>query len=192
MLSAKHCKNEVGCLDATCDVQEVLIGAFLGDGGVLYTGGGASINHGIEQYNAQFCILGTLTVDTARDFQVYLVNRIKETIDQDKQIRPYLCEWPFPTKRINVGITVLDENGNLQTGGDVTSVICYKNKIKYSSAKKYTCQPQPCCCNGKNIADMTPYEDLKFVNLKEESYRDACRIVQKKWPEVFNKTKSTR
>ncbi len=92
---------------------------------ISYSGGGgqylSQINKLIFYYTSQT----PFTVESARKNYLEATSIILETINRDKKIRPYLCEYPFTIDNIRLSISYWPKSNKPE---GISSHVMYSNK----------------------------------------------------------------
>lgn len=68
------------------------------------TGGGGGGYKGIKCFVQYFYKVGSFTQDQARNLIIQLTNDYLQIINSDKDLEPFLYEYPFPSKGIDIAI----------------------------------------------------------------------------------------
>ena len=87
--------------------------------GLYCEGSGGKQAYDIQSYRLQFRIVEKGTIERARELIVKITEMFKEEINNDKDVRPYLREYPFPHERIEIRISFSDEKGYRYKDGSV-------------------------------------------------------------------------
>ncbi len=69
---------------------------------LIGTGGGMMYN--VRMMAMKFYFYKELDLVTVRELMVYTINTYLNAINEDEEIRPYLCEFPFTVKNIEITI----------------------------------------------------------------------------------------
>ncbi|MBA2369878.1 MAG: hypothetical protein H0V82_12805 [Candidatus Protochlamydia sp.] len=139
------------------------------------SGKSGRLKNKIEETKISFYTQRRATIEEARALQVYVMEKLVQKINDDKQLHPYFFEEPFTFKRVDISIDFNDPYNRSYYDGTVTQVqninelarnIENRNKIFYSAKNPFT----------KEIYDLLiePYEEA--VRLAE--------ITQLKFPYV--------
>ncbi len=122
-------------------------------------GSGGGFAHDVEEIDVKFFAYEPATIEEARALEVTLTEKLLKKINEHEKIRPYLREYPFPSNRAEVSVSFHKRNGDYYTDGSVAYVSQIRNKIGYCAADPKT---------------------EKFIDLLEEPYEDALKLVQQK------------
>jgi hypothetical protein len=95
-------------------------------------GDGGSMPSVVNSVYVQFQIFHRATIEEARLLEVFAVERLTEMINAHEKIRPYLCEFPFPSSRVEIGLTFCLPSGLSFADGTVASVMQTRGNIRYS------------------------------------------------------------
>lgn len=121
-----------------------------------YIGGGGSMRNDVEKVDVFFTTERKMTLNEAREIEVYMLKRLMELINGDEKLRPFLREYPFPSNRICIRVTGLDRTGSHFNDGSVCYVFSCKGNLYYNY-----CDP----ISGN------------LIDLHEEPFSDAVKIV---------------
>jgi hypothetical protein len=124
-------------------------------------GSGGSMPYDVEEISVQLSAYRSATVEEARELEVILTEKFVQVINAHEKIRPFLREYPFPSSRADVSISFEKPRKKKSSvpEDDITFVFQAKNKIFY---QKYV-----------------PGSRYGYVDIKEEPYEEARKIVQK-------------
>ena len=114
----------------------------------------------IEQIEIYFFARRRATIEEARALHVYVMEKLIQTVNEDKELNPYFFERPFTFKRIDISIDFKEPKFGNYFDGTVTRVLNInelagavenRNKIFYEAEDPFT----------GNIYDLLvePYED---------------------------------
>jgi len=123
--------------------------------------GGSMINGTVNKVNAAYISHEKVDIDAARRLFVTIAEGYISRYNQNEQIRPYLCTYPFTIDNFKVRIAFEDKPGpySQRVGGGYVAFIFNipgKNRLYY---------------------DLYNHETGKFVSLHDESYDTAREIV---------------
>jgi hypothetical protein len=145
---------------------------------------GGSMPNKVEEIRVCFDLQKKAGIDLARELVVKAVERLTELVNNHEKIRPYLAEYPFPQKRIEIMISFQDKNGRKRRDGSVCKVLQVHNKLIYKTAvmKKEFWPGTVDARDPKNIIKHPDREVWveRFEYIHEEPYEEALRIVQEK------------
>lgn len=105
-----------------------------------------------------FQIHGPLTKDKLREILVDCVEEFLSQINSDEKLRPFLKNYPFTPKEINIAIFVVDDTGRKIYDPSITVASAYHGKIWYDTV---------------DIND-----NFGYKSSTEEDYKTARKIVQ--------------
>jgi hypothetical protein len=103
----------------------------------------------IQSVTLRFLSYHVLNVDEARILYVEMMEEFLVRINQNDQIRPYLHDYPFGIKNMELTIGFDDTNGDILGDGHVAMVFIGKNEMlryeAYNSITKefYTIHKEP-------------------------------------------------
>ncbi len=112
----------------------------------------------VKKVNATYLSFAKLSVNEARNLYVEVVEGYLERFNRDEQIRPYLHNYPFTIENMKLMITFKDEYHRRRDGEDVTLMFMARGNLVYYCSYDY--------------------EKEDFVDLHEEPYEEAVRIVR--------------
>lgn len=121
---------------------------------------GGEMPYDVEVISVKLVAYRAATIEEAREFEILLTEKFAQIINAHEKIRPFLRECPFPSNRAHVAISFRKprKKGSFSPEDDVTFVFQAKNKIFYQKD--------------------TPGTLYGYVNLKDEPYEEARKIVQ--------------
>ncbi len=118
------------------------------------SGGGFAKN--VDQIAIKFVAYRRATVEEARELEVSLIKNLLERINTDKRIKPYLSEYPFKAKNLDISVSFRKKNAGRYLDESVALVFLARGKIFYDYINPKT-------------------EEL--VTIMNESYEEALKIV---------------
>lgn len=127
--------------------------------GFICTATGGSMPNDIESIYVNFTSKKMATFDEAREYEVLLIEGLMKLINADETIRPYLRNYPFPTKRVNISISFEAPTKKEEEQQYVSHIFQARNLLFY-----------------RNCAPVEKYRDADFT----EPYSEAYQIVKKK------------
>jgi hypothetical protein len=125
---------------------------------LMLSGYGGAMVGDIQSVTLRFLSYHVLNVDAARILYVEMMEEFLVRINQNDKIRPYLHDYPFGIKNMELTIGFDDTNGDILGDGHVAHMFISRNDTLYYEAYNH--------------------ETEKFYNLHKENYRDALKIVQ--------------
>ena len=128
-------------------------------------GSGGSMPHDVESIDVKFTMYKRATIEEARELVVMATRKLQRIVNTHEKIRPYLREYPFSSKRVEISLSFCKKNHEQYTDGSVAYVLHTFN-IPYE-------RNLICYC-----AEDTQIDDL--VDLLDESYEEAEKIVDNK------------
>jgi len=114
---------------------------------------GGKMPYDIEEVGISFSIQRQLNLDEARFLEISLIEDFLNRINSNEEIRPFLREYPFTSKRVNISIACIDSQGKF-----------YRTPLTYISN-----------INGK-IYYKIDVPKGTFIKVKEESFEEAQRL----------------
>lgn len=124
------------------------------------TGGGMPYN--VESIFVSFISLEPASINKARELELFCINKLLRIVNNSKKLRPYLSDYPFTYKNIDISIVFLDQSGDYHQDGEVSHVFRAKNKVFY-----YKKDPK----TRKQVSSFeeTFEEALEIINQKNDS-----------------------
>lgn len=107
---------------------------------LILLGSGGSMMDEITEISLMFETYRKVDIDEARRLCVRLVEELKDSVNNNESLKPYLKPYPFPSEGMKVSILFLDDDGGvvsygcvyLGTGG-VSSVSAHDSFVFYAS-----------------------------------------------------------
>jgi len=121
-------------------------------------GSGGSMPFDIMSITIKLISHKIVTMDEARELEVNLIEKFLKIINSHEKIRPYLREYPFPASRADIMISFRNKNNRRQPEG-ISLIFQARNQIFY---------------------EVNDSKTDRLVNVGEESYDEALKIVQEK------------
>jgi len=118
---------------------------------------GTSMPDTIHKFNLTFVTYQNLNVNQARILFINSTQKLLDRVNVNRQIRPYLNNYPFNAKNLDFTIMFEDIRGNFVNPPHIAFVSLTDGKIRY------------------NIND--PITD-EFNKIHSETYEEALRIVR--------------
>ncbi|CCB90056.1 hypothetical protein [Simkania negevensis] len=118
-------------------------------------GFGGAIHEQVEELSLSFECCRTMSIDEYRDLLVHCAEDFLDQVNSNEEIRPYLQNYPFSSKNIDLTIYVHSENKKRFDVGQLSCLAIQKEKIVYY------------------------YRDSEYTIelLKAEAYEEAKKIV---------------
>ncbi len=129
-------------------------------------GSGGSMPYDIREISIKFIAYRRATIEEARELEVKVTESFINAINSHENIRPYLREYPFNNKRVEVSISFCKYDYVGYKDGSVSHVFQTRNKIFYNGEDPLTEQ---------------------LYHLEEEPYEEALKIVQNESGHHFRK-----
>lgn len=127
------------------------------DFNLICIGDGGAMPHDVEKVIIMFSAYRKTTIEEARELEVGAVQRFLQLINAHEKIRPYLREYPFTPKRVEISISFQKKNNSHYADGSVAFIYQTNNKIVYRSVDPKT---------------------QELVALADETYEEALKLVQ--------------
>ena len=125
------------------------------------TGGRFAKNVGKIELN--FIAYRKGTIEEARTLEVKMIETLLAQVNAHEKIRPFLIEYPFISKDINISVAFRKEDASSRIDGSVVYAFLARGNLIY------------CAKDPKNE---------QLIDILEEPYEDALKIVYGKSPEV--------
>ncbi len=114
-------------------------------------GSGSQMMNQIEMLALAFDYFQPLDIDSARPLLITAADKFLKEINEDESIRPYLSNYPFEPKNIEIIMYLYQPNRTIVPDGDLTVIDLEQGKCRYK-------------INGP---------DDRFHTILEETYEDA-------------------
>ncbi|MCE5316246.1 MAG: hypothetical protein LLG04_02645 [Parachlamydia sp.] len=127
---------------------------------------GGKMTNGIEEIGAKFIYFDPTTMESARNYEVFLADRILTAINSDLRLRPYLKEYPFPPSRLKICLQFRTKKHRCYDDGSLAHVTLENNVLSYFRI---------------NPKDVPEWRKSEFVDVKlfaKESYVDALEAIR--------------
>ncbi len=122
-------------------------------------GTGGRFAYTVAGINISFVAYRKGTTEEARTLEVKMIETLLSRINADEKVRPFLSEYPFKSKDLHISIAFQKKDGTYYGGESIVYVSHIKNKLFY---------------------DIEDPKTKKLVDILEEPYEDALKIVQRK------------
>ena len=129
--------------------------------GLSLMGTGGGMMRQIHTLAMSFQCYDHLTIDQARELLVYCSEKYLYEINSNEQIRPYLQNYPFKVKNIEIRIFVYKSSEHPVPPGGLSVVTAVNGLLEYE-----TSQPHP----------------PRLKTIHEETYEQALRILSERHP----------
>ena len=93
------------------------------------------MTNGIEEIGARFKAFCPTTVETARNYELFLVEKVLNAINRDVRLKPYLKENPFPVSRLKIYLEFRTNKDFWYTDGSLDHVTLENNVLTYFRIK---------------------------------------------------------
>lgn len=129
---------------------------------------GGKLTQGVEEIGAKFLAFGPTTREEARKYELFLADKILTAINGNSRLRPYLKEYPFPSKRLKICLQFrTDKHRFYYDGSSLAHVTLENNRLSYFRI---------------NPAEVPEWRKGEFVDIKlfaTESYSEAAEAIRK-------------
>lgn len=92
---------------------------------------GGNLTKGIEEIGATFIAFCPATVEKARMFELFIVEKLLNAVNNEPKLRPYLKEYPFPTSRLKICLQFRTKTNFWYTNGSMDNVTMENDVISY-------------------------------------------------------------
>ncbi|MCB1067832.1 MAG: hypothetical protein KDK56_06565 [Simkania sp.] len=128
-------------------------------------GSGGAMMHDVKVMALSFNCYRPLSIDESRELVINCVNEYLKSVNENKEIRPYLHNFPFNEQNIELVIFIFEDNKFTKIqSGQVSSVSTLNGKIRY---KTRSAEDQ----YKREILHQETYEEALRI-LKEQSARE--------------------
>ena len=100
-------------------------------------GTGGQMMDDIQMMAMSFYYYQEVNLKTARELVVYVVREYLSSINGNKEIRPYLHEYPFTAKNVEIRIFVYNPDGSELPSDKIYCMECIDGQIKYYTRSDY-------------------------------------------------------
>jgi hypothetical protein len=126
--------------------------------GLIPAGSGGQMMDEIKMLMLGFDYRKIANIETARELLVYCVEEYLAEINTSEEIRPYLCNYPFTNKNIQIDICFFNPDGTYVPIDDIIIATADEGKIAYRISKP---------------------DRLGLQTIYQESYEEAVQKVKK-------------
>lgn len=128
---------------------------------ITTVGYGGRMMGDIQTVYLHFYCLANVDINEARKIYIECVERIKEAINNNMEIKPYLHTYPFTIEETDITINFIDASGSFISQKDSIAL------VSFAKSQIYYC-----------FYDTTLPFGGDFVDAHRESYEEALRIYQ--------------
>lgn len=114
-----------GITDATAKSLESKIDDF------YLIGTGGRMMHNIQMMEMSFVYYHEVDIQTARELLIYVINTYLKAINENKEVRPYLHEYPFTPKNVEIHIWIYEPDRSKVPRGKIEYVSAMNGLLKY-------------------------------------------------------------
>jgi hypothetical protein len=102
--------------------------------GLRLTGFGGEMSHEIQTFGLSFCVQHPLSLDAARVLYLEVLREFVTAVNQDRQIRPYLADYPLNPRHVEITLSLQDDSGKMRRDGSVCMIfnLPEMNRIQYN------------------------------------------------------------
>ena len=125
-------------IDYVVEIENAFIKEMEKRYGLSFTGSGGRMPYNVQKIEIIFSAFYPTTIEQAREIEVWGTKKILAMINQHEKLRPFLAEYPFTSKHIDISVAFLKDDGSRYTDGKVTYIFTANNKIFYRSAAMVT------------------------------------------------------
>jgi hypothetical protein len=138
-------------------ISNIVIKEMKRDYSLYCDGQGGGMPDNLRSIKVSFVAYRKGSIEEAREIEVKAIQRFIKLINEDEKLRPYLCEFPFPTRGIEVSLSFNQKNGSYYPD-NALAFITHINGILYYESRSLAMD--------------------KFTPLHQESFEEALKIVQ--------------
>ena len=95
----------------------------------------------IEEIGLEFEYFHLVNLEEARELLVYAIQVFLNNINSNKEVRPFLHNYPFTTKNIEIRIWISQKSGEDPPLGNIEFIALRQNKLTYQLTR--TIKPGP-------------------------------------------------
>ncbi|MBI3259664.1 MAG: hypothetical protein HYZ54_09350 [Ignavibacteriae bacterium] len=123
---------------------------------------GGRMMYSVEMMSMRFDYYHQITLEEARKLLVIAIKEYLSAINSDEKIRPYLKEYPFTAKNVEIGIFILQSNGSKVPPDKIYYISNMDDILSYYIAKQNGFSTRTAIC--------------------EESYEEALQLLGEPLP----------
>ena len=123
-------------------------------------GTGGRMMGDIQLLRITFQYFHLVNLEESRELLVYAIQTFLKNSNENKKIRPYLHNYPFTTKNIEITIWILQPDGHYPPQGDIKCIYLEDGTLKYELVAPEKFTPRPV--------------------LHEETYEEALKVLAEK------------
>ncbi len=150
-------------------------------GCIAYSTGG-SMPDKVRHISVGFHVYKSVTIEEARETFVLIKEKLIQLMNTHEGIRPYLINYPCTSDMAHINLAFYKKNGNRQPG---VAFVCEGKGILYYDTIAIETIPQTSiieASTGKISRTFPAREEERLVDLFEEPYEEALKIVRAKHP----------
>ncbi|MFT4553153.1 MAG: hypothetical protein ACI9S8_001789 [Chlamydiales bacterium] len=133
--------------------------------GLQVIGSGGAMMDNVKKINLHYTAYKRLSIQEARTLYIEVIEGLLEKVNTDDKLRPFLHNYPFEIKNLDISIRFEDSPGTRVPEDYVAFIFNNKDEIVFSA---YRLDPD---ARDKII-------DGKYYPLHKETYEEALRIEQ--------------
>ena len=151
------------------------------DFGMDCMGSGGSMPYNIRDIDVMLSIRKIASIEEARHLGVFGVQKLLKIINEHKNIRPFLYQYPFTAKDVCVSISFFNSDYRYSLDGNIASISLLHGKIFYDKVEIHKVQDPGLICGktGKHLRPPKEVEDETLVTILKETYEEAEAIIEK-------------
>ena len=119
---------------------------------LLPCGSGGQISHGVKKLSLSFFYREPIEIEQGRELLIAGVNKFVAAVNADEHIRPYLVNYPFEPKNVEILIFLQNPDGSEIIPGKLTCMGATEGVLTY---------------------DIEDPETQRLVTIHKESYEEA-------------------
>ncbi len=147
--------------------------------GIVCVGSGGSMPQKVEEITLFFHCYQRTSLEEARILYIKLVDHLLDIVNRHERIRPFLKQYPFPHEGAGIFLSFHKKSGSYHLDGSIAYVCQGRGQLLcFGTAEKQTIlSPATLDIDGSIMFPESEYEDIVLVDLLDEPYADAERIV---------------
>ncbi len=100
--------------------------------GLRLVGTGGGMMYGVRMMSMSFYYYNEVDLETARNLVIYCTEKYLKAINSDKRLRPFLVQYPFSEKNVEIRIFFRNPDGRDLPPGKIIVVESMNGKVEYN------------------------------------------------------------
>lgn len=189
LINSGHSKEPCKYLIYTEEIISAFVQEMNQQFGLIYIGYGGRLNGGVKKIEISFISYKTMNLDQARKLEVIATEKFLKIINNNKEIKTYLHQFPFTVNDAQISISVRSSKDTRPLDGSIAYVFTAKNKIFYRKAELVKRKTIPTIsADGSPLpsymTEAKEYVAEALIPLYEEPYEEALKIVKESCPNL--------